>query len=338
MINDNLLSALIQQYDYGEYGFFEQKMRAMLIIREFELLLGEKSKEKHFETPIHLAIGQEAIPVGVSSHLTPNDKVFGNHRSHGHFLSMGGNPVKLFSEILGNADGCSGGKGGSMHISSVEEGFYGSMPIVAGTIPIAVGAALALKSKKSGDISVSYFGDGATEEGVFYESLNLASCLKLPILFVCENNFFSSHMHLSLRRKNPNLSEIFESLSVPTVVVNGNELEHIIEKTREIVSKVRSGEGPRLLIANTYRHYSHVGFEKDLDVGLNRELDLEHWLQKDPINSFSKVIEQKFPGKLNLDVQVQLIKDLIYECWNEAILGTKPLAKQISENVYWSFR
>jgi TPP-dependent pyruvate/acetoin dehydrogenase alpha subunit len=336
MVNLNFSTKLDQQLDQSGFEYAEQKLINMLIIREFETHLGKMSLEKHFQTPIHLTIGQEAIPVGVSAHLTSNDRVFGNHRSHGHFLSLGGSPSKLFSEVLGNADGCSGGKGGSMHISSVGEGFYGSMPIVAGTIPIAVGAALALKRKQGDDIAVAYFGDGATEEGVFYESLNLASSLNLPILFVCENNSFSSHLHLSLRRKNTNLQEIFESLSVPTSAVNGNDLTEILDRSSELISSIRKGEGPRLLFADTYRQYSHVGFEKDLEIGLNRKSDLKQWLKLDPIDLYSNVIEQKFPQRLNLDLKLQDTRDYIIECWKTATLAAKPLATQVSENVYWS--
>jgi TPP-dependent pyruvate/acetoin dehydrogenase alpha subunit len=336
MVNRDLFIKLGQQVDQSGYEYAEQKLISMLVIREFEIHLGKMSLEKQFQTPIHLTIGQEAIPVGVSAHLTSHDRVFGNHRSHGHYLSMGGSPVKLFSEVLGNADGCSSGKGGSMHISSVDEGFYGSMPIVAGTIPIAVGAALALKRKQGDNIAVAYFGDGATEEGVFYESLNLASSLNLPILFVCENNSFSSHLHLSLRRKNTSLPEIFESLSVPTLVVNGNDLTEILEKTPELISSIRKGKGPRLLFANTYRHYSHVGFEKDLDIGLNRKTDLKQWLKLDPIELFSNAIEGKFPQRLNLDLKLQETRDYISECWKTAMLAMKPLSTQVSENVYWS--
>ena len=159
-------------------------LAAMLLIRETELLVATEAGKRTFGTPIHLAIGQEAIAVGVTKFLRASDSIFGNHRSHAHFLATGAPIKSLFSEILGRKSGASGGKGGSMHLKSPVNGLIGTMPIVGGTIPIAVGAALSKRRANNSDIAVIYFGDGAAEEGVFHESLNLARILKLPILFV----------------------------------------------------------------------------------------------------------------------------------------------------------
>ena len=184
----------------NESNFLIEKFKMLLLIRKVELSIGLESKANSFKTPVHLAIGQEAIAVGISEFLKTSDFVFGNHRSHAHYLALGGSPQELISEILGKKDGCSAGRGGSMHIKAPDKGFMGSMPIVAGTISLAVGAGLQI-SKSSDQISVSYFGDGATEEGVFHESLNFASKFGVPTLFVCENNFYSVYTPLNERNQ-----------------------------------------------------------------------------------------------------------------------------------------
>ena len=172
----------------------------MITIRTAEERLGELVENGDVVCPAHLAVGQEAIPVGVSHYLRPTDRVFGGHRSHGHYLGLGGGLYQLFAEVLGRSDGCSGGMGGSMHLYAPDVGFMGSVPIVAATVPIAVGAGLAAKKDGANAVAVTYFGDGAVEEGVIHESLNLAAHMKLPVLFVCENNFYASHMDIRQRQ------------------------------------------------------------------------------------------------------------------------------------------
>ena len=170
----------------------------MLRIRLFEERVAELlANEAEIKCPTHLYIGQEAVAVGVCANLRNDDYVFSTHRSHGHYLAKGGDLKALMAELYGKATGCSKGRGGSMHLASPDVGLPGSSAIVAGTIPIAVGVAMSFKMQKKDTISIAFFGDGATNEGAFYESLNFASLKKLPVIFACENNLFSTHMPIS---------------------------------------------------------------------------------------------------------------------------------------------
>jgi pyruvate dehydrogenase E1 component alpha subunit len=198
---------------------------------------------------------------------------------------MGGDIYRLFAEVLGRADGCSHGMGGSMHLFAPEVGFWGSVPIVAATIPIAVGAGLACAMDGSGTVAVSYFGDGAVEEGVVHESLNLASQMRLPVLFVCENNLYASHMDISQRQPSDCTARIADAHAVACAVVDGNDVLAVTEAARQLIEAARRGEGPGYLEAVTYRWYGHVGPDENIDVGLRRSAsELAAWKNCDPID------------------------------------------------------
>lgn len=310
------------------------KYKQLLLIRHVELSIGRESKKGTFRTPVHLAIGQEAIAVGVSSFLRNDDHVFGNHRSHAHYLSLGCSPQALISEILGKQSGCSGGKGGSMHIKGRDNGFMGSMPIVAGTISIAVGAALALE-REGEQISVSYFGDGASEEGAFHESLNFAAKFNAPILFVCENNLFSSHMHIDERQNSTSISRFAESAGIKNYQVDGNDLIEITECAKDAIGYVRKMRKPAFIEAHTYRIYSHVGFDADLDVGKNRMEDLEKWSTRDPIDLLKRLIESENPGQTDWDdIEIKVISE-VEQFWTIGQNEDFPSSDKLLEGVYW---
>lgn len=261
----------------------KKQLRMMLLIRRVEERLGDEVAAGRVATPCHLGIGQEAIAVGISEHLRKTDRVFGTHRSHPHFIAMSGSVYSLFAEVLGRVDGCSRGMGGSMHLQGIDIGFIGSVPIVGGTLPLAVGAALAAKKDKSTDIAVAYFGDGASEEGVLHESLNLAAILKAPVLFVCENNLFSSHLHISLRQPGNRIGRFAESHAISTETVDGNDVVAVSDAASRLISAMRDGKGPAFLEAITYRWRGHVGPREDNDVGVNRGSDLLLWKGRDPV-------------------------------------------------------
>ena len=310
------------------------KYKQLLLIRHVELSIGRESKKGTFRTPVHLAIGQEAIAVGVSSFLRNDDHVFGNHRSHAHYLSLGCSPQALISEILGKQSGCSGGKGGSMHIKGRDNGFMGSMPIVAGTISIAVGAALALE-REGEQISVSYFGDGASEEGAFHESLNFAAKFNAPILFVCENNLFSSHMHIDERQNSTSISRFAESAGIKNYQVDGNDLIDITECAKDAIGYVRKMRKPAFIEAHTYRIYSHVGFDADLDVGKNRMEDLEKWSTRDPIDLLKRFIESENPGQTDWDdIEIKVTSE-VEQFWTIGQNEDFPSSDKLLEGVYW---
>lgn len=310
-------------------------LEKMLVIRESELLIAEMSKKNYFKTPIHLAIGQEAIAAGIFSNLNEHDYVYGNHRSHSHYLASGAPLFKLFAEILGRTDGCSGGKGGSMHISAVEKGFIGAMPIVAGTIPLAVGAALTAKLNNSKKVAVSFFGDGATEEGVFHESLNFAAVKSLPILFVCENNSFSSHLHISERQKSSEIIRFAEAQRIENFVVDGNDVEIIKNQSKYAIDLIRNQGLPVFIEAKTYRMCGHVGAELDLEIGLNRFQDYFYWMEKDPIKIYSeKLLDQGQINKSNLSELFGRIKKYVLDQWFIASKSNFPETSELTRNIY----
>ena len=233
-------------------------LETMITIRKTEQKLALAREKGLVRGPVHLGVGQEAISVGISKNLKKTDKVFGNHRSHSHLLSLNPNFYKLFAEILGKKTGFSKGMGGSMHLYDKANGFYGSTPIVAGTVSLAVGAAMAAKKSKFKSISVSYLGDGAIEEGVVHECFNLAKMLKLPILFVIENNLFASHMHISNRQPSEFTSRFSEANHIPYKLLDGNNVVAVHENSKKIINKIRNGNGPSILELITFRWYGHV--------------------------------------------------------------------------------
>ncbi len=241
--------------------------------------------------PCHLSIGQEGVATGVATALRSTDRLFGNHRSHAHYLAAGGDLYGLLAEVLGRATGCSGGMGGSMHLQSREHGFFGSAPIVAGTIPIAVGAGLAAKMDGGTDIAVAFFGDGACEEGVLHESLNLAAVYELPVLFVCENNQYSSHLDIALRQPSDRLARYAEAHRVQTEVIDGNDVIAVARTAARLTEVARRSSRPVFLEAITYRWRGHVGPKEDLDVGVRRSMDhLLAWKGRDPVRRLEEAM------------------------------------------------
>jgi len=256
----------------------------MLRIRLAERCLAEGRRERLIGGPVHLGVGQEAVAVGVAAELRKTDRVFGAHRSHSHVLSMGSSLHRLFAEILGKDTGLSRGMGGSMHLWDQPNGFYGSVPIVSGTVPLAVGAALAAKMQGGGNVGVVYLGDGAVEEGVVHESLNLARMLKAPAIFVVENNLFASHMHISLRQPKEATARFAAANDISYEIVDGNDVVKVRAAAASLIERARVGHGPGFLEAVTYRWYGHVDWREDIDVGVNRSAEeVGAWRKRDPI-------------------------------------------------------
>lgn len=258
-------------------------LRKLVAIRCTEEKIGEQFGDGVIKCPCHLVIGQEAPAVGVAEEVRPGDRVFGAHRSHAHFLALGGSLYGLLAEVLGKETGCSKGMGGSMHLLDRDHQFFGSVPIVGATIPIATGAALASRMDNDGSVAVSFLGDGATEEGVFHESLNLASVMKLPVIYVVENNLFSSHLHISLRQPFDSICRFAEAHGVSWQRVDGNDVVAVHSAARRAFENARAGHGPQLIEAVTYRWRGHVGHSEDNDVGVERKEGLEQWKRRDPI-------------------------------------------------------
>jgi len=255
----------------------------MLRIREVEERLAEMISKGEVRCPTHLYIGQEAVAVGVCKALRNDDYAFGNHRSHGHYLAKGGDLKQMVAEILGKKTGCSKGRGGSMHLVAPEVGLMGTSAMVGSSIPLAVGAAIAFAMQASQRIVVTFFGDGATDEGVFFESLNLAALRKAPVVFICENNFYSTHMHIRDRKPADNIPDLAKAHCIPAVRIDGNDVCVVYRTAQEAVENARQGKGPTLIECRTYRWRGHVGPSYDLDKGLRSKEELDKWMARCPI-------------------------------------------------------
>jgi pyruvate dehydrogenase E1 component alpha subunit len=262
----------------------------MIRIRLTEDRIGQLVESHEVRTPCHLSIGQEAVAAGVCAVLRSEDSVWGGHRSHGHYLAKGGDLNAMMAEILGKATGCARGRGGSMHVAAPQKGIFGTVPLVAATIPMAVGAGLAAKLRGGDQVAVAFFGDGATDEGHFHESLNLAALYNLPVLFVCENNLYSTHLALKERRVKDNIVEGASLHGMPGAVVNGNDVVAVYRAAEAAVLRARSGGGPTLLECRTYRWRGHVGPALDLDVGVDRRQALDGWRARDPIAACRRLL------------------------------------------------
>ena len=314
----------------------QQMLSLMLLIRKTEHQLAFGKKNNLIGGPVHLGVGQEAIAVGVSRNLRKTDRIFGGHRSHSHLLALNHNFYKLFAEVLGKETGFSKGMGGSMHLYDQPNGFYGSVPIVAGTVPLAVGAAMAAKFQKTDDIAVAYIGDGAVEEGVVHESFNLAKTQKAPMLFVVENNLFASHMHIATRQPSDMISRFAIANDIPHKLIDGNDVVAVTKASKELIDDIRKGKGPALIELVTYRWYGHVDWRDDVDVGVKRSLDdIENWKARDPILRLSKsMIKKKI---LTLDQEINLnnkIDKEIQIAWDKAMNDPYPSLDATLKYVY----
>ncbi|HPR53017.1 MAG TPA: thiamine pyrophosphate-dependent dehydrogenase E1 component subunit alpha [Deltaproteobacteria bacterium] len=275
--------------------FFLNLYRMMLRIRLFEESLVDPILNRDIHTPCHLYSGQEAIAVGVCAALSREDYVFGNHRSHGHFLAKGGSMKDLAAEVYCRESGCSRGRGGSMHLIDPDVGMMGSAPIVAGTIPLAVGAALASSIRGDGHVSVSFFGDGATGEGGLYESLNFAALKRLPVIFACENNLYATHMPIRECRVSQPIGRIAEPFGIEVHTVDGNDVLQVHDASRKAVDTCRRGDGPVFMEFMTYRFRGHVGPDDNIQ-GLHTDIrppeEVAVWMEKDPIKKFERYLNK----------------------------------------------
>ena len=308
---------------------------SMLRVRIFEERVSELLEENQIRCPTHLYIGQEAVAVGVCSALGRDDYVFGNHRSHGHYLAKGGDMNAMMAELFGKKTGCSQGRGGSMHLLAREVGILGTVPMVAATIPIAVGAALAAAMRKLGRVSVCFFGDGATEEGSFHESLNFASLKKLPVVFVCENNFFSSHLALLTRRPDDNIYVSASAHGLPGVRIDGNNVLEVLAATTEAVERARQGGGPTLIECRTYRWRGHVGPKWDLEVGIRDQQELDHWMGHCPIKHIERCMAER--QLLSDEDKAQVRRQVVQEVEKSvtfAIDSPYPEESELTEHIF----
>lgn len=288
--------------------------------------------------PVHLYSGEEAIAAGVCAALEKNDYIFGTHRSHGHYLAKGGGMPEIIAEIYGKELGCCRGRGGSMHLIDTKKGILGTAPIVAGTISLALGGALASWIRNEKRVTVSFFGDGATGEGVLYESLNFAALHKLPIIFVCENNFYSTHLPISECRVSNNIFEIGLPFCVESYRVDGNDVLQVYESTIRAVNKCRNGDGPLFLEFLTYRLRGHVGPDDNIQ-GIHTDIrpkeEIAEWQKKDPIKKFERfLIKNKILNKEDLKAINQIAQTEINDAHDFARKSPYPDKGELTKYVF----
>jgi pyruvate dehydrogenase E1 component alpha subunit len=302
-----------------------------------ESFVGPILKEE-VQCPVHLYSGEEAVAAGVCAVLKEEDYIFGTHRSHGHYLAKGGSMPELVAEIYGKETGCSRGRGGSMHIIAPEKGMLGAAPIVGGTISLAVGAALASSIRKDQRITVSFFGDGAVGEGVFYESLNFAAIHNLPIIFACENNLYSTHLSIEECRVSNNIFEIGSHFSMENSRIDGNNVLEVYEAAQKAADKCREGKGPVLLEFMTYRLRGHVGPCDSIQGGrtdIRPKEEIEKWRGKDPIKIFERfLLENKILTEEILMEIMQHAEKEVVDSHNFAKTSPYPLRSELKDYVF----
>jgi len=283
------MSTFAQPLLAADVALYLRLLHSMVRIRMVEEAIAAGYAGQQMRCPVHLSIGQEAVAAGVGVALRPEDQAMSGHRSHAHYLAKGGDLNAMIAEIYGKATGCCRGRGGSMHLVDPAAAFMGAVPIVGSTIPIAVGLAFANRQLKRDRVTAAFFGEGATEEGVFHESANFASLHRLPIVFVCENNLYSVYSPMSVRQ--PAQREVFRLAAGHGIVAHqgdGNDPLAVFELMREAASHARSGQGPVFLELKTYRWREHCGPNYDNNIGYRTEAEFLAWKQRDPLENFER--------------------------------------------------
>lgn len=307
-----------------------------LRIRRIEEAIAEHYPEQEMRCPVHLSIGQEAVAVGVCSQLRTSDYIMSTHRAHAHYLAKGGDLKSMIAELYGKQSGCCGGKGGSMHLVDHKVNLIGSTPIVGGSFPIAIGVALAAQMKNESNITVVFFGEAMTEEGVFLEGINFAALKQLPILFLCESNFYSVYSPMEVRQpKERSIPKIAQAHGIQTATGDGNDLEQVVQITRQAVDEIRNHQGPRLLEFTTYRYREHCGPHYDVSLGYRSQQELDYWQAQCPILRMEKrLIENRLITKSEIESMEKKIKQEINEAFEFAKQSLFPSEQELLSHIY----
>jgi len=329
---------MLQFFNLDETGWSwdrrraEQAWRMMVRIRAFEEKSIEMYKQGLMGGSLHPYIGQEAVATGFGMNLEPTDYMTMTYRGRGQALAKGADPYRLFAEMMGRMDGYCKGKGGPMHIASMEHGILGANGIVGAGIPIAVGAALTAKTKKTKQVAVTFFGDGATNQGVFHEAMNMAAVFRLPIVFVCENNLYAEMTPIHTSVPNEHLAERGVAYRMRSVVVDGNDVRATFEVARQAIERARAGEGPTFIEAKTYRLMGHMF--GDAETYRTKE-EVEAWRKKEPLVRFRQVCLDK--GLLS-EEELERIRADVYaeidEAFERAKRSPEPGKEEILTDVF----
>lgn len=306
--------------------------RKMVEIRNFEDRIYYMFLEGKMPGTIHLYQGQEAVAVGVCANLIREDYITSTHRPHGHAIAKGVSIKSMMAELFAKTAGCCKGKGGSMHVGDMEVGSLPAIAIVAGGIPIATGMAFAIKYKKKDNVVACFFGDGATNEGTFHEAINMGAIWNLPVIYVCENNFYGASTHVSKVMKIKHISERASAYGIPGETVNGNDVLAVYKATAKAIKRAKEGGGPTLLECLTYRRGGHS--RRDANLYRNKQEEKE-WLSKDPILLFrQKLIQKKILTEEKARGISEEIEKEIDEAINYAKQSSDPKPEDTLKDVY----
>jgi acetoin:2,6-dichlorophenolindophenol oxidoreductase subunit alpha len=307
----------------------------MVEIRKFEDMAGKNFAAGLIPGFVHLYAGEEAVAVGVCSHLTDRDVITSTHRGHGHCIAKGVEIPGMVAELMGKSTGVCKGKGGSMHIADVERGMLGANGIVGGGFPLAAGAALTAKTLGTGGVAVCFFGDGASNQGTFHEGLNLAAIWNLPVVFVCENNGYAESTPVNYHCAATDIANRAGSYEIPGVVVDGLDLFAVYEAAGEAIARARRGEGPSLIEAKTYRYYGH--FQGD-QVTYRTEDELNHYRNLDAISKVrDSMIARGIASEAELDQIDEKVAADLDAAWEAAMAAPFPDVDQLLTDVYVSY-
>jgi TPP-dependent pyruvate/acetoin dehydrogenase alpha subunit len=309
----------------------ERFYKALYRIRRVEEEIARVYPTDKIKSPVHLSIGQESIAVGVCETLRPDDIAFGTYRSHAYYLAKGGDMKAMIAELYGKDTGCARGKGGSMHLVDVAHGVMGASAVVGTTIPNAVGYAYAMKYLKKDQIVVSFLGDGATDEGVFSESMNFASLKQLPIIFICENNGYAIHTHISKRQRHPEkLVERVQTYGIKAMRIEECKVEIIYHEVKKAVQSLRTREpGPFFFECMTYRWKEHVGPNDDFNLGYRTKEEAAPWIANDDVARLAKELPIEVRSSIEQDVE-----DEIREAFEYAESSPFPQAEELYTDVF----
>ncbi len=288
-------------------GMHSRLYRALYRIRRVEEEVARAYPTDKIKSPVHLSIGQEAVSVGVCHPLRPQDVVFGTYRGHAMYLAKGGDLNAMVAELFGKATGCTRGKGGSMHLIDPDAGVMGTSAVVGTTIANAAGYAYALKLRRSDAVVVSFFGDGATDEGVFAETLNFAVLKQLPVLFVCENNGYAIHTHQTRRQGKPDICGRAEAFGVPAERLDGSDVIGLVQRTETVLEEIRAGGGPRFFEVMTYRWREHVGPGRDYHLGYRSESECEPWVEADAVKRLAAALPADERSRIEGEVEAEVV-------------------------------
>ncbi len=285
---------------------YEKLYRSLYRIRLLEEEVARVYPSDKIKSPVHLSIGQEAVSVGVCAALEPDDVVFGTYRGHALYLARGGDMKAMVAELYGKATGCTGGKGGSMHLIAPEAGVMGTSAVVGTTIANAVGYAYALRLQGRPAVVASFFGDGATEEGVFAESLNFAVLHTLPVLFVCENNGYAIHTCQERRQGKPDVCGRARAHGMPAERIDHNDVFSLVRRARAITERIRGGGGPHFLEVMTYRWREHVGPNTDFQLGYRTEAEAAPWMHDDQVARLAALVPASVRARIEEEAAAEV--------------------------------